>query len=71
MPVVGLELLGVLEDVLGVLLAEPVGLDGAELDLLDLLDGLELDEEDDRVDLVRVQALHQLQVDAQDAVESL
>ena len=71
MPVVGLQLLRVLKDVLGVLLAEPVGLDGAELDLLDLLDGLELDEEDDRVDLVRVQALHQLQVDAQDAVESL
>ena len=68
MRVFRLQLLGVLEDGLGVLLRNLLAMAPRVLDLLDLLDRLELDEQDDRVDLVVVEPLHGLQVDVEDAV---
>ena len=65
--VLGLDLLGVLEDVLGVLLPD-AAVHVVHLDLLQLLEGLELDQEDDRVDLILMEPLHILQVDGEHAV---
>ena len=53
---------------LGILLRDLLTVAPRVLHLLDLLDGLELDEQDDRVDLVVVQPLHRLQVDVQNAM---
>ena len=65
--VLGLDLLRVLEDVLGVLLPH-AAVHVVHLHLLQLLEGLELDQQHDRVDLVLVQPLHVLQVDGEHAV---
>ena len=68
MRVFGLELLRVLEDGLRVLLGDLLSVAPRVLHLLDLLDRLELDEQDDRVDLVVVKPLNGLQVDVEDAM---
>ena len=68
MRVFRLQLLGVLEDGLGVLLRNLFAVAPRVLDLLDLLDRLELDEQDDRVDLVVVEPLHGFKVNVEDAM---
>ena len=65
--VLGLDLLRVLEYVLGVLLPHSA-VHVVHLDLLQLLEGLELYQQHDRVDLVLMKPLEVLQVDGEHAV---
>ena len=65
--VLSLDLLRVLEYVLGVLLPH-AAVHVVHLDLLQLLEGLELYQQYDRIDLILMKPLDVLQVDGEDAV---
>ena len=65
--ILGLDLLRVLEYILGVLLPH-AAVHVVHLDLLQLLEGLEFYQKYDRIDLVLMKPLKVLQVDGEDAV---
>lgn len=66
--VVAFELLGVLKNIFGVLLGDPIRAHGGNFDLFDLLDRLELNQEHDGIDVVLMESLNHFQMHIQDTV---